>query len=162
MDTNKTALERLKQRRDELNQVADYPNFVAKCFAHFVRFNTRLQHLDLSHTGLSEQILVAMMPGLVRSKSMLSMHLNFNPGITPQLTSFYETQLKCKPQEERVRIKVGKYTRAEFARPAYEVAEDLGCAVAEVEQIKAQHERMESTEALSMSTVKSNQKYRTY
>jgi hypothetical protein len=45
-------------------------------------------------------------PALQRSKSLLSLHFNFNPGISPTVIELYEEKLKCKLEEHKVKIKV--------------------------------------------------------
>lgn len=50
--------------------------------SNLIRHNDKLQHLDLSNTGLNEQVMIDLVPSLKRAKGLVSIHLNFNPGST--------------------------------------------------------------------------------
>ena len=48
----------------------------------FIKYNKNLLHLDLSYTGLDELTLMTIGSTLRRAKSLLSIHLTGNPGVT--------------------------------------------------------------------------------
>ena len=48
----------------------------------FIKRNMRLIHVDLTNTGLSEKMLYAFGPALRRAKSLRSIHLSGNPGLS--------------------------------------------------------------------------------
>ena len=62
---------------------------LANRFAKMVRFSTHLQHLDLTNTGLNEIFLFDILPGLRRSKSLLSFHCGVNPGINKKIQKYW-------------------------------------------------------------------------
>ena len=54
-----------------------------------------LLHLDLSETGLSQAILVALLAPIKKSPCLVGLHLSGNPGLTPQFQSTVEAQLNA-------------------------------------------------------------------
>lgn len=61
----------------------------------FIKHDFKLLHLDLSHTGLSKMMLLEFGSALRRSKSMLSLHLNGNPGIDIDLKKTMAERVHC-------------------------------------------------------------------
>lgn len=61
---------------------------IIKNITSFIKYNRRLLHLDLSATGLSEPLLWCIGTSLRKSKSLISLHLSNNPGITKKLKDF--------------------------------------------------------------------------
>lgn len=61
----------------------------------FIKYNKNLLHLDLTCTGLTDQMLRAIGTALRRARSILSLHLSGNPGITPALKSFLYQRIRC-------------------------------------------------------------------
>jgi len=55
----------------------------------------------LTATGLSQQVLVDLIPGLKRSKSLLALHVSSNPGIVKAVTKLWREKLNCKPKEKK-------------------------------------------------------------
>jgi len=55
---------------------------------NFIKKNTSLIHADFSHTGLNEKQLWYFGRAMRRSKSLRSLHLCGNPGITPRLKEY--------------------------------------------------------------------------
>jgi len=98
----------IKKRKLKNLDTENYPSFVANCLSNFVRYNKKLQHLDLTNTGLSQQVLIDILPGLKRSKSLLAFHLGSNPGIVKTLQKHWRKNLKCKPKEAKNVINVAK------------------------------------------------------
>jgi hypothetical protein len=68
----------------------DYYKHVSKCLTSFIRHNTKLLHLDLQSTGLNQQILIDIISGVKRAKSLLGLHLGFNPGVCDKLKMFWK------------------------------------------------------------------------
>jgi hypothetical protein len=56
--------------------------FVVSMLTQFIKYNFQLQDLDLSNTGLTELTIRALGINIRRSKSLLSLHLSDNPGVT--------------------------------------------------------------------------------
>ena len=48
----------------------------------FIWINRKLIHVDLSYTNLSEAVVYKLIPGIRKSKTLMSIHVSGNPGIT--------------------------------------------------------------------------------
>ena len=62
-----------------------------------IKRNKALLHLDLSHTQLTEYMLWHVGKALSRARSVVSVHLSGNQGITPTLLDQLRTRIRCKP-----------------------------------------------------------------
>ena len=69
---------------------------IARCLGKFLRHNRSLQYLDVEHTGLSQKILLLLIKHITRSKSLLSLHLGYNPGIDEQMIRLIRNKMRCK------------------------------------------------------------------
>lgn len=86
-----------------------------KNLCEFLKLNSKLIHLNLSYTGLSKIMLMQLGPALRRSKSMLSLHLNGNPGIDEDLKKHLHERVHCMPYFKQGKIEeLGKQTLAKF------------------------------------------------
>jgi len=75
--------------------------FIMAKFTKLIKYNKNLLHLDLSSTGLTEQMLRTIGASLNRSKSVLALHLSGNPGVTPALKDFLYKRIRCcKPKPD--------------------------------------------------------------
>jgi hypothetical protein len=54
----------------------------------FIKYNKTLIHFDLSSTGLNEGMVMHIGTALRRAKSLVSMHLSGNPGVTAQMKEY--------------------------------------------------------------------------
>jgi hypothetical protein len=68
--------------------------FVAKII-RFIKYNRTLQYLDLSHTGLNELGLRAIAIALRRAKSIISLHLSGNVGVTKEIKDYLFGRIRC-------------------------------------------------------------------
>ena len=57
-------------------------------------------HLDLSCTGLSPLIVKEIGDALRRARSLLSIHLSDNPGLTKENLDYFPERLKLRPNED--------------------------------------------------------------
>lgn len=64
----------------------------------FIRRNTVLNHVDLSHCGMNEQMLWYFGRTLRRAKSLRGLHLSGNPGITERLIEYMKDRIHCKTE----------------------------------------------------------------
>ena len=69
---------------------------VADSLLRFVRIDKRLIHLDLSQTNLSEQMILNIIPGIKKSRSLMAVHFSGNPGVTKRLKEEAKSILKAK------------------------------------------------------------------
>ena len=69
---------------------------VADLLFRLVRHGKRLIHLDLTSTNLAEQILEQMLPGIKRSRTLMSVHFSGNPGVTKRVQQEAQRILKAK------------------------------------------------------------------
>ena len=63
-----------------------------------IKRNKALIHLDLSQTNLTEYMLWHIGKALSRARSVISVHLSGNQGITPTLLKQLHTRIRCRPQ----------------------------------------------------------------
>ena len=63
-----------------------------------IKRNKALLHLDLSHTNLTEYMLWNIGKALSRARSVISVHLSGNQGISPTLIDQLQTRIRCKEQ----------------------------------------------------------------
>lgn len=61
----------------------------------FIKYNRNLVHFDLSHTGLSEQALRVIGASLKRGRSIVSLHMSGNPGVTQSLKDYLFERIRC-------------------------------------------------------------------
>jgi hypothetical protein len=61
----------------------------------FMKYNKNLLHLDLSNTGLNEQMVRTIATALKRSRSIVSLHLTGNPGVTAEAKEFLFERVRC-------------------------------------------------------------------
>ena len=69
---------------------------VAESLLRFVRVDKRLIHLDLTQTNLSEQMILHIIQGIRKSKSLMAVHFSGNPGVTKHLKEEAKSILKAK------------------------------------------------------------------
>ena len=69
-----------------------------------IKRNKSLLHLDLSHTHLTEYMLWHIGKALSRARSVISVHLSGNQGITPTLKQQLLTRIRCKPELPYTRV----------------------------------------------------------
>ena len=62
--------------------------FVVDCICTIIKYNPNLIHLDLSNTGLTEPMMWHFGQALRRAKSLRSIHLCGNVGITDELVEY--------------------------------------------------------------------------
>jgi hypothetical protein len=62
----------------------------------FIKYNRNLLHLDLTQTGLNQLCIRIIGISLRRARSLLSLHLSENPGITQDLKTLLFERIHCK------------------------------------------------------------------
>ena len=65
----------------------------------FIKRNRVLLHADFSNTGLNEKQLWYFGRAMRRSKSLRSLHLSGNPGITEKVIDYLAERAHCIPEE---------------------------------------------------------------
>jgi|LauGreDrversion4_2_1035121.scaffolds.fasta_scaffold61146_4 hypothetical protein len=60
-----------------------------------IKYNKNLLHFNISHCGLTEQAVRDIGASLRRGKSILSLHLSGNPGITQEVKMFLHERIRC-------------------------------------------------------------------
>ena len=60
-----------------------------------IKRNKELLHLDLSQTNLTEYMLWHIGKALTRARSVISLHLSGNQGVTPTLIEQLRTRIRC-------------------------------------------------------------------
>ena len=63
----------------------------------FIKYNRNLLHLDLTQAGLNQLSIRIIGISLRRARSLLSLHISENPGITKDLKSLLFERIRCKP-----------------------------------------------------------------
>jgi len=75
--------------------LAELKLYIMAKVTKFMKYNKNLLHLDLSNTGLNEQMVRTIATALKRSRSIISLHLSGNPGITPESKEFLFERVRC-------------------------------------------------------------------
>ena len=65
----------------------------------FIKMNTKLVHLNLSSCGMTDEMLREFGTAMRRSKSMTSLHLSGNPGVSPEVRDAICERAHVKPYE---------------------------------------------------------------
>ena len=63
-----------------------------------IKRNKELLHLDLSQTNLTEYMLWHIGKALTRARSVISLHLSGNQGVTPTLIEQLRIRIRCSPK----------------------------------------------------------------
>lgn len=84
---------------------------VVRHLSSFIKYNKNLLHLDLSSTGLCDDMLKCFGVALRRAKTLLSLHLSGNPGVTPQVKAYLKERAHCVDKEEPL-TELGKLIEA--------------------------------------------------
>lgn len=84
----------------------DHPKRVIYSLNQFIRYNKRLQSLNLSNTGLNGQVIVGIIQSLRHAKGLLCLHLTSNPGLSDQVEQFYRERLSVMPHVEPLHIEI--------------------------------------------------------
>lgn len=65
----------------------------------FVKNNKSLMHLDLSHTEMQDTMIRPLIETIAQSESLMSVHLDGNPGLSQDLINFCIQTLGAKEIE---------------------------------------------------------------
>ena len=71
-----------------------------------IKRNKALLHLDLSQVNLTEYMLWHIGKALTRARSVISLHLSGNQGVTPTLIEQLRTRIRCQPQPQEMSLKI--------------------------------------------------------
>lgn len=74
---------------------------VSDALFRIIRYNKRLVHLDLTCTNISEAMFMQIIPGVKKTRSLMSIHLSGNPGVTNKVKQEALKILKAKTVEMR-------------------------------------------------------------
>ena len=69
-----------------------------------IKHNRQLLHLDLTSTGLSALVIKELGTCLRRARSLLSIHLSGNAGLTKKNQDYLVQRLKTRPNEDLERF----------------------------------------------------------
>lgn len=92
-----------KEAEEEAKQPAEKPSpqelarrEVITGLCKFLKYNTNLQHLNLTNTGLDHEIIYALAnEALTKARSLVCLHLCDNPGITADNIEFIKYRVKA-------------------------------------------------------------------
>jgi len=90
----------------EIQESMDAPSFVVHCLNKFIRFNSALQSLNLSNTGLNGQVLVGLTRSLRHSRSLLCLHLTANTALNDNIEALYRKRLSVAPHDAKLHIDI--------------------------------------------------------
>ena len=71
---------------------------IVENLCQFIKKNTVLLHLDLSNMGIHSEMIKEFGPALRKSKSILSLHLSGNPGVTKDVKKYLRQRVRCVPK----------------------------------------------------------------
>lgn len=93
-------LDREKDHLDEFDEeLTEAATTAIEFLCKFIKRSRVLVHADLSNTGLNEKALWYFGRAMRRSKSLRSLHLSGNPGITDRLIGYLTERAHCIPEE---------------------------------------------------------------
>ena len=81
-------------------------NEIIQMLGKIIKHSKTLQHIDLTGTGLSSQVIHSMGTALRRSRSILVIHLSGNPGLNLTNMEYLTQRIRCRPNED-----IERYTR---------------------------------------------------
>jgi hypothetical protein len=64
--------------------------------SEFIKYNQNLVHLDLTSTGLNDDIINLIGISLNKAKSLCSIHLSNNPGVSQKNIKFIQKRIRSK------------------------------------------------------------------
>jgi RNA-binding protein YhbY len=70
--------------------------FVADCLKKFIKYNSKLLHLNIEGTGLTEYCLKEIAEALRKSRSLISIHLSDNLGLNESTIDHIFQRVHCK------------------------------------------------------------------
>ncbi|CDW89852.1 UNKNOWN [Stylonychia lemnae] len=88
------AMQRQLKMKAHTNNKNDVQTNIMINISNFIKYNKNLLHIDLSNTGMTEDMLWNLGTAMRRSRSMVSMHLSGNPGSPRQEEIQEGVQLK--------------------------------------------------------------------
>ena len=108
-DFEYTEFDEEKDKTEEFNEpLSRNAKRALEHLCRFIRRNPVLNHVDLSHCGMNEQMLWYFGRTLRRAKSLRGLHLSGNPGITERLIEYLRDRIHCKTDKsERNYIALG-------------------------------------------------------
>ena len=89
---------------DKEVKFSDLSQKVIENLSFLIKRNKRLQHVNLSNTGLTEYMIVAIGRNMRRAKSLLSIHLCQNKGATPRVKEYLQSRIRCVPTTEKIKF----------------------------------------------------------
>lgn len=72
---------------------------IVQQLSKFIKHNKNLLHLDLSATGMTENMIWQLGTALKRAKSLLVIHFSDNPGVTKVVKEYLFSRIRCRPSE---------------------------------------------------------------
>jgi len=88
----------IKEKLDERNDE------IAVNICRFIKYNQNLMHLNLSHTFLDKDTIHKVSEAMNKARSLQSLHLSGNPGITDENINFIRKHIVCKDPRPAITI----------------------------------------------------------
>ena len=82
-------------KRDDPNS-AHHSAEISQMLGKIIKHSRTMQHIDLTGTGLSTQVIYDMGTALKRSRSVLVIHLSGNPGLSADNMQYLSGRIKCR------------------------------------------------------------------
>jgi len=70
----------------------------------FIKYNQNLMHLNLSHTFMDKDMIHKVSEAMNKARSLQSLHLSGNPGITDENINFIRKHIVCKDPRPAITI----------------------------------------------------------
>ena len=70
--------------------------------------NKRLQHVNLTKTGLTEFMIVKIAKAMRRAKALCSIHFDSNRGVTQRVKDYVFECIRCMPQKQKKELKISE------------------------------------------------------
>lgn len=80
---------------------------IIKGITDFIKYNQNLYHLNLSNTGLNDDLIKKIGVALRKARALVCIHLTGNPGISEYNVNFLHKRIRCQEP-------MGKYIAMDF------------------------------------------------
>lgn len=80
---------------------------IVKGITDFIKYNQNLYHLNLSNTGLNDDLIKKIGVALRKARALVCIHLTGNPGISEYNVNFLHKRIRCQEP-------MGKYIAMDF------------------------------------------------
>lgn len=145
------------RKKKEIKDKLDERNLeIAENICRFIKYNQNLMHLNLSHTFMDKDMIYKVSEAMNKARSLQSLHLSGNPGITDENINFIRKHIVCK--DPRPAITINFYDKLWQCSPSKDKALGHQMSVADIhkrhDDFDADHRKDHLQENLKIRQIK--------